>query len=106
MKTNALQTATIKKLTAAGIFAWRQNNQPTYDPKLNNGYGGYRAHAGMKGVPDIICIIKGQFVGIEIKAGKDTMSADQILFKNRCESNGAQYHVVKCVQDVDNILLH
>jgi len=79
-----LQTAVLNKLHKKGIFCWRQNNQPTYDPKLNSGYGGYRAHAGMKGVPDIICIIKGQFVGIEIKAGKDKMSPDQIIFKNRC----------------------
>jgi hypothetical protein len=59
----------------------------------------------MKGVPDIICIINGQFVGIEIKAGKDRISADQMLFKKRCERNGGRYYVVRNPEDVDSILL-
>ena len=99
-----LQTATLKKLQAENIFCWRQNNQPTHDPKMNNGYGGYRAHAGMKGVPDIIAVIDGTFIGIEIKAGKDRMSPDQILFKRMLERNGGKYFVVKNIKDVDNLL--
>ena len=101
---NKLTTAVMKKLHAAGIFCWRQNNMPVYDPKLNNGYGGYRAHAGLKGVPDIICIIKGQFVGLEIKAGKDKLSEHQILFKKMCKRNGGKYLVVKKVSDIDVLL--
>jgi len=102
-----LQTAVIKKLAELGVFSWRQNNQPTHDPRLNNGRGGYRAHAGLKGVPDIICILPphGTFCGIEIKAGKDRMSPDQKLFERRCKNNGAQYHLVRSVADVDNLLL-
>ena len=99
-----LQTATVKKLAEAGIFCWRQNNQPTYDPKLNNGYGGYRAHAGMKGVPDIIAVVEGIFVGIEIKAGKDKISPDQILFKRMLERNGGKYFVIRSLPEVDNLL--
>lgn len=77
---------------------------PVYDPKLNDGYGGYRSHGGMKGVPDIIAVIKGQFVGIEIKAGADKLSAEQIHFKRRCERNGGKYVVVKDEKDVDSLL--
>lgn len=100
---NKLTTKVMKKLTDAGIFCWRQNNMPVWDPALNNGYGGYRSHGGLKGVPDIICIIKGQFVGVEIKAGADKLSPEQIHFKKRCERNGGKYLVVKHPDDV-NIL--
>jgi len=101
---NKLTAKVVKKLTEAGIFFWRQNNLPIFDPKLNNGYGAYRSHSGMKGVPDIICIIDGQFVGIEIKAGKDRISPDQVLFKKRCERNGGKYMVVRKPEDVDCLL--
>ena len=101
---NKLTAAVIKKLENAGIFCWRQNNLPVYDPKLNNGYGGYRSHSGLKGVPDVICIIKGQFVGIEIKAGKDRLSAHQVLFQQRCEYNGGKYMVVKKISDINSLL--
>ena len=101
---NKLTAQVTKKLDAAGIFYWRQNNMPVHDPRLNNGYGGYRSHSGLKGVPDIICIIDGQFVGIEIKAGKDRLSEHQILFKKRCERNGGKYLVVKHPDDVDSLL--
>lgn len=99
---NILTGKVMKKLTKAGVFCWRQNNLPVYDPNIGN-YGGYRSHNGLKGVPDIICIIKGQFVGIEIKAGADRLSPDQIHFKKRCERNGGKYLVVKDVKDVDSL---
>ena len=100
---NKLTAKVVKKLTEAGVFFWRQNNLPIFDPKLNNGYGSYRSHSGMKGVPDIICIINGQFVGIEIKAGKDRISPHQALFKKRCERNGGKYLVVRQPEDVDSL---
>lgn len=99
-----LTKAVMKKLNKAGIFAWTQNNTPIFDPKLNHGYGAYRSHGSLKGVPDIICILAGQFVGIEIKAGKDRLSADQLLFKKRCERSGGKYIVARSVDDVDNLL--
>jgi len=104
MKTNQLTSLLIKELTNAGILCWRQNNQPTHDTKMNNGYGGYRAHNGMKGVPDVIAIIDGQFIGLEVKAGKDRMSPEQILFKRRCERAGGKYVIIKEKEDVDKLL--
>ena len=102
---NKLQAKVLKKLVDAGIFCWRQNNLPIFDTHLNSGYGGYRSHGGMKGVPDIICIINGHFVGVEIKAGNDRMSAHQLLFKKRCEHNGGYYFVIKDEKDVEKVLL-
>ena len=101
---NKLQKKVLDTLIKNGVFAWRQNNMPVYDPKLHNGYGGYRTHQGLKGVPDIIAIINGRFVGIEIKAGRDRMSADQLLFKKRCERHGGLYFVVKRIEDLSPVL--
>ena len=95
-----LQNKVLKYLEGEGVFAWRQNNQPTYDPKI----GGYRSHNGMKGVPDIIAVINGVFIGAEIKAGSDKMSADQLLFQRRLTRAGGKYFIIKSVDDAKKML--
>ena len=82
------------------IFHWRQNNQPLWDKNLNGGRGGYRAHIGIAGVPDIIAIIDGQFTGFEVKTPRGKQSADQVLFERRCKRAGGAYFVVRSVEDV------
>lgn len=101
---NKIQSATLKKLQKAGIFCWRNNNNAVWDSHLNNGFGAYRSFGGLKGVPDIIAIVKGQFVGIEVKTPKGKLSPEQVLFKKRCVRNGGKYLVVKHVDDVDILL--
>ncbi len=96
-----IQKEILDYLVSQGVFHWRQNNLPVYDPKI----GCYRAHTGLKGVPDIICIIKGQFVGIEVKTPKGKQSADQLLFEKRCKRNGGDYIVARSVQDVKDHLI-
>lgn len=103
-KESQIQSEILKYLQSKGYFYWRNNNGAVYDAKMNNGYGGYRAHVGMKGVPDIIMIgTKGQFIGIEVKTPKGKMSADQILFQRRCKRKGAKYYVATSVDDLKEV---
>jgi len=91
-----IQTEVLKYLKDKGYFAWRQNNLAIYDPKMN----GYRAHNGLKGVPDILAVVKGTFTGFEIKTPKGRQSADQKLFQKRLERNGGKYHIIRSIQDL------
>lgn len=107
---NQLTAKVLEHLESKGVFCWRQNNTATHDPKMNNGTGGYRSFNGMKGVPDIIAITPptskycgGIFVGIEVKAGKDRMSAHQKLFQTRCATNNAEYFIIKKFEDIKNL---
>ena len=107
---SALQTKVLKYLEGKGVFCWRNNTMGTFDPKLNNGYGSYRSFNGMKGAPDIIAITHptkkhcgGVFVGIEIKAKGDRMSAHQKLFAKRCAYVNAEYLVVRKFEDVKQL---
>jgi len=95
-----IQSAALRKLKAADVFCWRQNNTAIFDPRMN----GYRAHNGLKGVPDILAVINGQFVGIEVKTPKGRQSADQKLFEQRLERHGGRYFIVRSNEDVDKIL--
>lgn len=95
-----IQAAVLNYLKKEGVFCWRQNNLPVYDKKIN----GYRAHTGLKGVPDIISIINGRFVGFEVKTARGKQNADQKLFEKRTNQNGGAYFVVRSVDDARKAL--
>lgn len=100
-----IQLQIMQYLRKRGHFAWRNNNQPTYDTKMNGGYGGYRAQSKWtpNGLPDIMLIDKeayGQLVGLEVKTPKGKPSAGQLLMKRRFELQNARYEIVRSVDDV------
>jgi len=102
-----IQLSILKYLRAKGIFCWRNNTMGVWDPKLEI----YRSNPyAMPGAPDIIAITPptrkscgGVFVGIEVKAPRGRVSADQVLFGKRCASNNAEYHVVKSLEDMKKL---
>jgi len=104
-----IQTAILEYLTKRGHLAWRNNNQPTYDQRMNGGHGGYRAQSKWtpKGLPDILLIDKenyGQLVGLEVKRPKGgKVSADQLLMQKRFRLYNAEYHVVHGVEGVKQL---
>ena len=57
-----------------GAVAYRINNAAVYDEKAK----AYRKGNIEKGLPDVIAIYKGRFIGIEVKANKDRMSVWQL----------------------------
>ena len=100
-KEGKIQKEILDYLKSKGIFHWRQNNGAVYDPKIN----GYRSHTGMRGVPDILLILDGRFIGIEVKTPKGRQSPDQILFQRRCERHGGLYILARSVDDTKKALL-
>ena len=82
-------------LAADNIFHWRQNN---------NAVKG-RAFIGLKGVPDILCLIKnGKLMGVEVKTLIGKQSPEQIEFERNCEKRGAIYLLVRSAHELENIL--
>ena len=54
----------------------------------------------MKGVPDIIMVKDGHFIGFEVKRPNGKQSPGQKLFQKRVEGAGGLYFVVTCLWDV------
>lgn len=52
------------------------------------------------GVPDIILVREGQFIGIEAKTDKGRLSPHQEEFRRDCEANGALYLVARSIEDI------
>jgi hypothetical protein len=55
-----------------------------------------------KGVPDIIAIKSGRFIGIEVKAPKGKLSPEQADFGRECVRNGGEYVVARSIEDVQS----
>ena len=57
---------------------------------------------GAVGSPDIICVVKGQYVGIEVKAPKGKQNPNQIQFQQDLERAGGRYILAYSLDDVIN----
>ena len=58
---------------------------------------------GAVGSPDIICVIKGQYVGIEVKGTKGVQSDNQKQFQQDLERAGGLYILARDLSDIVNI---
>ena len=90
------QRAILDYLALKKRFCWR-NNSGAF--KTDRG-GFYRM--GTPGAPDIICVIEGQFVDIEVKDEKGKLNPNQVAFKERLEAAGGKYMVARSVTDVQD----
>jgi len=111
MKANLLKTNTPERdiqmsiceyLAYKRFFFWRQNVNPIFNAKT----GGFRRMPAysVNGVPDIIMIYKGKFVGLEVKNEKGKQQQSQLDFEKLCKSNGGYYKVVRSVGDVEQFI--
>src|SRR3990167_4824654 len=76
-----------------GVFAWRQNTQGRI------GKGGKLLPALKKGVPDILGCYRGHFFGVEVKTGKDVLSADQQGFIKNTFYSGGKVFIAHTLED-------
>lgn len=83
------QAAILEYLSLRGIFHYRQNSGAF---KTQTG-GFYRF--GEKGAPDVIAVINGKYIGIEVKDVKGVLNDNQKDFRDRLEKAGGVYLVVR-----------
>lgn len=101
-----VQNTICEYLKLHNYFFWRNNNTPIFG-KNNGGKMTYRAMGkyAMKGLPDIIIIFKGKFIGIEVKRqGINALRPEQQAFQDTCIAHGAIYLVVHSLEELtDNL---
>lgn len=61
------------------------------------------SQGALKGLPDIIVIKRGQFIGLEVKTKVGRLSIDHVEFAQRVKEHGAFYHVVRSIDDVQRL---
>jgi hypothetical protein len=102
-----IQNAVCEYLALRGHFFYRQNNTPIFQ-RDGKGGGFFRAMPkyAIKGVPDILLIRDGGYVCyLEIKRPSGKLSDDQMEFQKRSRLAGAEYHVIKSVDQLIEINL-
>ena len=80
-------------------FAWKNPTGGYFDANK----GVMRRHASryaIRGTPDIILIIQGKFVGLEVKSKKGLQSEHQKEFESRCRLAGGHYFIIRSVEDL------
>lgn len=88
------QKAILQYLDIRGIFHYRQNSGA-----FKAAHGGF-IRFGAKGAPDIVCVFKGQYIGIEVKDVKGKLNDNQKEFQKKLEEAGGEYLVARDVDDI------
>lgn len=115
MTTSKLKKVTEKEIenaildylkTIPDSFFWKNNSGGVFDPKARVFRKNTNRHI-IKGVPDILGMIEGRFVGIEVKKPKPNKtypSKEQKDFITRVEEIGGIAFIARSVSDVEEIL--
>ncbi len=97
-----IQFACCEYLTLKRYFFWRQNTTPVFRQDRNRFIA--MPKFSMRGVPDIIIVLNGKFIGIEVKTKKGVQSDNQKEFQQNLESAGGEYYIVRSVSELQEIL--
>lgn len=94
MKENekTVQAAILQYLALKSVFHYRNNSGAM---KKDD----YYVRFGFPGSPDIICVIEGYFVGIEVKGPRGVQSDDQKLFQQALTDAGGIYFLVRSIDE-------
>jgi len=58
----------------------------------------------LSGVSDLIVVMKGKVIFVEVKNDIGRQSEKQILFQKQVENLGFKYHLVRSLEDFKNII--
>jgi hypothetical protein len=105
LKTNTLekdiQRAICDYLAYSRHFFYRNNNTPMFDTKrgMFRAMPKYTPH----GLPDIVVVKDGKYIGLEVKREKGQVSKEQTETGKRIVSAGGEWHVVRSIDDVQKL---
>jgi len=100
IKETDIQKSICQYLELKRYMFWRQNTIPALNKE-----GKFRAMPkySKNGIPDIIVVKQGQFIGIEVKKPKGKQSENQIKFQKELELAGGTYYIATSIDDLIKI---
>lgn len=110
-----IETSICHYLHVKGYFFWKQPMRGYFSGKVSGKDS--RGHSVMvghfrkdvnpyvrPGIPDIIMVKNGQFIGFEVKSKKGIQSETQVSFQGDLERAGGKYFIVRSIEDVETVL--
>ena len=101
MSESAILTAICEYLAYRNHFFYRHSQIPV--PIFHEGgQRGFRRFPkySLKGVPDIVLVKEGKYIGLEVKVPKGKQSPDQKIFESALKEAGGQYAIVHSIDEV------
>ena len=95
-----IQNSICEYLAIRKVFFSRINNIPAMT--RDGGFRKMPKYAKL-GMPDIVCVVNGTFVGLEVKRLKGVQSEGQKAFQRDVTLAGGKYYVVRSIDDVQAI---
>lgn len=104
-----IQSAIIRYLTIlenqGKLFFNRMNNIGVPIKDRQGKIVGQRKTFGSKrGIPDIWVILQGKTIGLEVKTATGRQSKEQKEIEERFKKNGAEYYIVRSLEDVKEVI--
>jgi len=99
IKETQIQTAICDYLAHKKLFFWRQNTGGMF---RDNRWFAMPKYS-KKGIPDILLVKDGLFIGLEVKRPKGRQSDHQKAFEQECKKAGGQYYIITSVEDVQKL---
>ena len=97
MKESEIQKQILDYLTLKRVFHYRNNSGAMQGEHKGKKWF---MRFGALGSPDIIAVVGGQFIGIEVKAPKGKQSDHQKEFQKNLEAAGGRYILAYSLEDV------
>lgn len=97
-----IQRTILSYLEVHRIFHYRQNTggfHKDYQNKIGETKKNF-VKFGAKGAPDIVCVVNGRYVGIEVKGPKGKQTDDQLNFSDSLRAAGGYYILARSVEEV------
>ena len=96
-----IQDSICEYLATKKHFFYRQNNIPAFD--RNTGKRWNMPKWGKNGAPDIVVVLKGKYLGLEVKRPTTGQNEAQKVFEKELTEAGGEYYVVRSIEDVQKL---
>lgn len=103
LKESEIEIAVCHLLRVNEFCFWKQTNRGYFDVRTKRFRKDHNPYTG-RGVPDLMMIYRGYFIGLEIKTKKGVQSDDQKEFQAKCMKAGGFYFVIRSVEEAKLIL--
>ena len=88
------------KAKQIGLF-WKNQSTGIYDPVKKTFRKSYNKHH-LNGVSDILGIVNGKFIAIEVKTKRGRPTENQTNFLRRINENGGIAFIARSIEDVED----
>lgn len=99
IKEKDIQKAILDWLKLSKIFCYKNSTVGIFKKST----GAYIPSQSV-GSPDIVCVIEGRYVGMEVKKPGYGLRESQVEFRRALEAAGGEYHIVRSVDEAQKVV--